>query len=83
MSAFILFWVGKYIAQALFIGGVFIIAILLNLPSATKMVFCKHPRYRENRACDAICSDCGRNLGFIQPLRERDRLRAQQENGDG
>jgi len=31
---------------------------------------CKHERYRETMACDAICMKCGKDLGFIQDVRE-------------
>ena len=31
---------------------------------------CKHLRVRETMACDAVCRDCGRNLGFIQQWRD-------------
>ena len=31
---------------------------------------CSHQRYHETSACDAICSDCGKNLGFIGSWRE-------------
>ena len=31
---------------------------------------CQHLRVRENRECDVICADCGRNLGFIATWRK-------------
>ncbi len=34
---------------------------------------CKHLRVRETMACDAVCRDCGRNLGFIQNWRDANR----------
>lgn len=46
----------------------FVIA-LCHLPSAIRRARCKHPRFIETRACDAICLDCGRNLGFIGTVR--------------
>lgn len=82
MVTFILFWLAKYMLQLAFVGVVFLLAVVINIPSATQRVFCQHERYRETRACDAICINCGRNLGFIQPLRERDRLRAKQKEQD-
>lgn len=27
--------------------------------------FCKHEKYHETMACDAVCQNCGKNLGFI------------------
>lgn len=58
------------------VGIVFIsVIILINLGIWThdrlKQYRCKHPRYYENRACDAICSDCGKKLGFIGDIREQ------------
>jgi len=26
---------------------------------------CEHPTFYETMACDAICMDCGENMGFI------------------
>jgi len=34
---------------------------------------CEHLRVRENMACDALCRDCGKNLGFIQKWRDVNR----------
>ncbi|HQR98107.1 MULTISPECIES: hypothetical protein [unclassified Polaromonas] len=31
---------------------------------------CKHVEYFENRACSAICRSCGKDLGFIQTVRD-------------
>ena len=51
--------------------GLFVLALcvlaavaigLLNWRRQTK---CKHVAYTETQACDAICRDCGKNLGFI------------------
>lgn len=30
---------------------------------------CKHASYHETGACDAVCNDCGKNLGFIGRIR--------------
>lgn len=34
---------------------------------------CKHARYHETSSCDAICTDCGKNLGFIGTWRDKHR----------
>lgn len=52
------------------VGVVFIvilltIALLSSLHRYVKQSFCKHEKYRENMACDAICVECDKNLGFI------------------
>lgn len=40
---------------------------------AVKRMLCRHDRVRETRACDAVCMDCGENLGFIGTYREKQR----------
>lgn len=40
-------------------------------PAAIRRARCKHERFYETRACDAVCSACGKNLGFIGAVRER------------
>jgi hypothetical protein len=37
---------------------------------------CGHLRVRETMACDAICRDCGQNLGFIQNWRDANKTKA-------
>jgi len=32
---------------------------------------CKHENYRENMACHAICTHCGKDLGFIDTVRKQ------------
>lgn len=32
---------------------------------------CEHPKYRENLACNCICTACGTDLGFIGSIKER------------
>lgn len=44
--------------------------LVLNLPKAIRRSRCKHIRYHETGACDAICNDCGKNLGFIGSIRD-------------
>lgn len=58
------------IAGAAFL--LFVVA-LCRLPSALRRLRCKHERFIETRACDAICTDCGKNLGFIGTVREERR----------
>lgn len=69
------FWVLKPLAE-LAVAVVFALAIaalygLALLPQTWKRARCRHPRVFENRACDAICSHCGKNLGFIGSWREK------------
>lgn len=70
---FIWHWVDRQLSEdllgtvALFLLFVFVIVPALWQP--VRHALCKHKRFRENRACDGICESCGKNLGFIQPLR--------------
>ena len=41
---------------------------------------CKHEVYYETMACDAICTNCGKNLGFIGTARE-DKTKKEQFRG--
>lgn len=73
MFEFILFWAAKAIAEVivglLVLLGVVVIVALSYLPGYLHKKVCKHEKYRETRACDAICVNCGKNLGFIQGMR--------------
>ena len=64
----------KGLAEALigvFVITLFAIVILLfNIPSLVRQLRCKHEKFRETSACDAICCECGANLGFIGNLRK-------------
>ena len=42
------------------------LAVWLYLPIWWRQRHCKHDRaVNETQACEAICRDCGKNLGFI------------------
>lgn len=58
---------------------VVVVTIVLEIDKLMRSRACKHAHYRETSKCDAICVECGENLGFIQPLRDRDRLREQEK----
>lgn len=53
---------------------------LLLVPGAIRRALrrarCEHARFHETMACDAICKDCGKNLGFIGSVRERQKASA-------
>jgi hypothetical protein len=62
----------------------FFVAMLVAiwLYRASKQARCKHQgTVCESQACDAICSDCGKNLGFIGTWREKERLARQPASG--
>lgn len=57
--------------------GVFGAVTYLNLKELCKQRRCKHTSgVHETRACDAICKDCGKNLGFIGT--DENKIRRQQ-----
>lgn len=60
------------------VGIVVAIAIAVACGQVMCQRRCPHRRIAETQACDAICSDCGKNLGFIGAWRVRT---AAQPNG--
>ena len=51
---------------------VLIVLAVFKIKTAFRQARCSHTgSIRETQACDAICGDCGKNLGFIGPWRER------------
>jgi hypothetical protein len=46
-------------------------AIYISVKQAIKEARCDHKEYYETRSCDAICKNCGKNLGFIGTLRDK------------
>uniref|UniRef100_A0AB39CEB2 Membrane protein n=1 Tax=Pseudomonas phage HRDY3 TaxID=3236930 RepID=A0AB39CEB2_9VIRU len=64
------FWFAKFLVE-LGIGLLLVSPLLIMLFRRwLKQQFCKHPEFYENRACHGICRGCGKDLGFIQPLRD-------------
>lgn len=62
-------WV--WIALVLFFVGVaFGIVALKGVATLVRQRRCEHKRFRETMACDAVCTDCGKNLGFIGALKK-------------
>jgi hypothetical protein len=55
-----------------------LIGAIMTIRTAVKQRFCPHDTYRETMQCNAICRNCGKDLGFIQPWRERDRKRLEE-----
>lgn len=73
MSEFMEFWWAKFLMELQVSAIVFLVIFVIFVsPLITKKIrqrFCKHEMFTENRACDAICADCGKNLGFIGNIR--------------
>lgn len=66
MSAFIDFWMAKTLVEtviALIIAGA--VALVWVRHQWFRQQRCNHPRISETTSCDAICCECGKNLGFI------------------
>jgi hypothetical protein len=70
-----MFWVMKAVAEIAIwlaflsvVGGIF---VLLMLPRWIRQSRCAHNNVHENAACEAICADCGKSLGFIGTWREK------------
>ena len=71
MSARIGWALGETILFAMIAAIVLIVVALLSLPRMWRQARCKHLRFYETGACDAICRDCGKNLGFIGAWRDK------------
>jgi hypothetical protein len=75
MSNYLWFWLSKAIVEfgialgILTLGSLFLLA--LWIPTWRKQSKCQHPRVHETQSCDAICLECGKNLGFIGAWREK------------
>lgn len=50
---------------------VFSFVIGVSIKQSIKQARCKHTYYLETRACDAVCNQCGKNLGFIGTLKKQ------------
>lgn len=51
---------------------IFMVVVLYHfVRMKIRQTFCYHKKYYETMACQAVCSDCGKNLGFIGAVRER------------
>lgn len=79
-NAFLYMMAAHAVELIIFLSAmVVVVTIVLEIDKIMRSRACKHERYRETSKCDAICVECGENLGFIQPLRDRDRLREQEK----
>ncbi len=74
MLEYMKIWIARLIVEA---GAVILLLLLLAftmfliyLPGILKQRRCPHERVNETQACDAICRECGKNLGFIQNWRD-------------
>ena len=67
-------WIQKGLAEVIFgiaiILLIIVVAIISQIPRWLRQAKCRHEHFHETRACDAVCSSCGKNLGFIGTLRD-------------
>lgn len=62
---------GDLAVGAVVLAVVFIPFVVVGIKQARRQSRCSHDRFYETGACDAICSNCGRNLGFIGAWRDK------------
>ena len=59
--------------ETVIVAALVLLIIVLNfywfIKDSYKQGKCEHKDYRETMACDAVCRDCGKNLGFIGTVR--------------
>ncbi len=76
MREYLMFWVSKAlvefgIAIGILLLGALVLAVLW-IPTWRKQSRCAHDdRVYETQSCDAICQQCGKNLGFIGTWRKQ------------
>lgn len=75
MGEYISFWWSKFIVDVSIYTGIFLLifiyAAIRTVKDLMRQSRCKHERYYETSACDAVCKRCGKNLGFIGTVREK------------
>ncbi|EDW4918068.1 hypothetical protein AU913_002279 [Salmonella enterica subsp. enterica] len=68
------FWWAKFLVELQISGAVFLLLFLIAMIPVTRKAIkqwrCKHPTYRENYACQAICTHCGKDMGFVGIIRK-------------
>ena len=50
---------------------VLLLVVAIFVKERMKQYKCPHENYYETMSCDAICSNCGKNLGFIGNVRDK------------
>lgn len=74
MGEYMSFWWAKFLVELQISGIVFLVLFCIGMIPVIRSAFrqwrCKHSTYRENRACHAICTHCGKDLGFVGVVRK-------------
>ena len=65
-------WFGWYVVApiAALVAGL-IALVAAGLVHGWRHRNCQHTNFYETRSCDAVCSACGENLGFIGNVRKQ------------
>lgn len=63
------FTISDIIGLAVF-GLTVLVLLIVTLKRAVHQALCWHKKFYENSACNAICCECGKNLGHIQDSRK-------------
>nr|DAH73672.1 MAG TPA: zinc-ribbon containing domain protein [Caudoviricetes sp.] len=76
MSDYLWFWLARAIVdnalQLIFLAIGLLVITVLALEKWVRQSRCRHDgRIHETQACEAICTKCGKNLGFIGAWRKR------------
>ena len=70
MNTVFVWTIGDVVAISVFLLMAIPVAFLYG-KYLIKQALCKHDGFVcETSSCDAVCSDCGKNLGFIGPWRK-------------
>lgn len=74
MGEYMSFWWAKFLVELQISGAVFLLLFLIAMIPVTRKAIkqwrCKHPTYRENYACQAICTHCGKDMGLVGIIRK-------------
>lgn len=71
LEARIGWFIGEVILVLVIVLIYAIIVALIFIPRMIYQARCKHLHYHETMACNAICDNCGKNLGFIGLIRDK------------
>lgn len=70
-------WTLSDVIGLIVFGLISVVAFTLWLRVAVDQWFCKHnDGVNETQACDAICQQCGKNLGFIGEWRKQQKAQS-------
>jgi len=84
MREYLWFWAAKGLVEIGIALGILmligLVVLAVSIPMLIRQSRCSHSKVTETRSCDAICVDCGKNLGFIGTWRKA--VATNQRGGD-